>query len=531
MQYCDAIYVALFLPIVIILYQLFKKKRNFILLIASYIFLYATSKELLLYAVASTFSIHHFGLWISDNKKRESDELAEAKKEDKKLIKEKYKKSGKRILFAGILVQVIMLTMTKYLSFFVLNINSLLDALHINFIVEVPKFLAPLGISFYTLMAISYLVDVHRGKIEADRNIGRLNLYLIFFPSIMEGPISRYEEIAQKLWSGEKIHYKNLCFGLQRVIYGLIKKMVIADRLNIVIKNVFADYTKYDGGIFLAITVLYVVQLYMDFSGVMDIACGTGEIFNVNLPENFRQPFFSKNISEFWSRWHITLGTWFKDYIYYPISLSKFSKNLTKKLRKFLGNHFGPMIAGTIALFAVWSLNGLWHGAGYNYLMFGMYHFVFISLGNLVEPLMVKFYKLTKINREWFIVKVIRMIKTSIIVLFGELFFRAETVEKGWYMFTHIFSNFNFKSITNGTLLNTGLNNLDIKDFIIVGITLILVFIVSILREKHISVREVVSKIPLPIRWMLYYILVFYLLTFGAYGAGYVPVDPMYANF
>lgn len=229
-------------------------------------------------------------------------------------------------------------------------------------------------------------MDVQRGVTKADTNLLRLTLFISFFPQIVEGPICRYDQTAQQLWDAKPITYENLTLGLQRIAYGMMKKIIIADRLNPLVRNVFNNYTDFDGGVIALAAVCYTVQLYMDFSGSMDAVTGTAQILGVTMPENFRQPFFSKTISEFWKRWHITLRTWFKDYVFYPVVTLKPLEKLTSAARKRLGNHYGPLLASAVALFCVWFCNGLWHGAAWSYLFFGMYHFVLILGGNIIAP-------------------------------------------------------------------------------------------------------------------------------------------------
>ena len=202
--------------------------------------------------------------------------------------------------------------MLKYSGFIGNNINSLLELFKSSQRISVMHFALPIGISFYTMQIVSYVTDVHKDVIEPDTNIGRLALFLAFFPQIMEGPICRYSDVTEKLWEGKRTTYEGLTFGIQRILFGLGKKIIIADRLNVLVNEIFNNYTSFDGGIICIGMILYTLQLYTDFSGVMDMAIGIGEIFNVKIPENFRQPFFSKSISDFWTRWHITLGTWMK---------------------------------------------------------------------------------------------------------------------------------------------------------------------------------------------------------------------------
>ena len=240
------------------------------------------------------------------------------------------------------------------------------------------------------MQAVSYIVDVYKKKTPADRNLWRLALYMAFFPSIMEGPICRYSETAEALYAGERLTYHNITFGSQRIVWGLFKKVVLADRLSPLVELVFSKYTQYGGITVLLGAICYTLQLYADFSGCIDMTIGTAEMFGVRLPENFRQPFFSRTASEFWRRWHITLGAWFKDYIFYPLSLTKWIKSMGKKARLKFGRHVGPVIQTIVPLLAVWLSNGIWHGTGWNYIFFGLYYFVLILTGNLLEPLIGK---------------------------------------------------------------------------------------------------------------------------------------------
>ena len=316
--------------------------------------------------------------------------------------------------------------------------------------------------------------------------------------------------------------------GLLRVGYGMIKKIIIADRLNLFIKEIFGNYGAYDGGIMAVGMVLYTLQLYMDFSGTMDMVIGSGQIFGVKLPENFRQPFFSKNISEFWTRWHITLGAFFRDYIFYPLSLSEPLKKLTTKGRQKLGKHYGPLLASSIALFCVWFANGLWHGAAWSFIFFGMYHFGLILMGKIFEPQLNWLSDKLHINKEqtWF--KIFQIVRTTILVFIGELFFRAHGLKAGFEMFWKMITEFSFKSFVDGTILQLGM---DIWDFVIIFVFTILVFVISVLHEKNISVREKIAEKSIVLRWLIYYAIIFSIIIFGAYGLGYIPVEPMYANF
>ena len=315
---------------------------------------------------------------------------------------------------------------------------------------------------------------------------------------------------------------------LSPIHYGMANGLPCITILNIFIVSIFNEYTLYDGGMIAVAMILYTLQLYADFSGTMDIAIGIGEIFGVKIPENFRQPFFSKSISDFWTRWHITLGTWLRDYIYYPVSLSNVCKKITTKARKKIGNYYGPIIASSIALFAVWICNGIWHGSAWNYIFFGMYHFSIILSGKIFEPLFKKLTGALHINRKNYIYICFQIIRTTILVFIGELFFRANGLRDGFEMFYLMITDFSLESITSGRIFQIGIGR---GDFIVLAIATVAIFVVSILKEKGINVRKEISKRNIIIRWAVYYAIILAIIIFGGYGDGYKPVDSMYAQF
>ena len=523
------LYLILFLPVCLIVYSIIPQKwKKYFLLLSSYGFFWLISGNLLLYLVLSTFSVHYFGIWIDRISGQMKSALADTPKEDRKALKAVYVKKQRAVVALAVILHIGLLLVLKYSPFFTTNVNLLLNKLGFSVTLQIPKYLMPIGISFFTLQAVSYIVDVYRGVTKADDNIFRLALFMSFFPQIIEGPICRYNQTAEQLWNVKKIEYKNLTFGIQRILYGMLKKVVIADRLNLFVQNIFDKNNEYEGGIIAIGAVCYTIQLYMDFSGAMDAVCGTAEIFGIKMPENFERPFFSRTISEFWKRWHISLGAWFKDYIFYPVTSAKKMKKLTSSARKKLGNHYGPLIAGSIALFCVWFCNGLWHGSAWSFIFFGMYHFVLILIGNMLEPPVQALNKKLHINPKWFVYRFLQIIRTGILVIIGELFFRARGLKAGMNLFSRMVSDFSFGSLDEKLLKQL---NADKYDFIIVGITLILILTVSIMNEKGIKIRESLAKKNIVLRWAVLYALVLYIIIFGAYGLGYAPVDPMYAQY
>lgn len=505
-----------------------KKAKKYFLLVASLVYFWLVSGKLIIYLLLSILAVHYFGLWLDRIRTRQAEVVKAAEKEERKQIKKSFQKKSRLVLGFAAVLHIGLLLVLKYSPFFTENLNALLEALNVSTRLEIPSYLMPIGISFYTLQAVSYLFDVYRGTAKADENIFRLGLFMSFFPQIVEGPICRYNQTAERLWNVTQIDYHNFLLGIQRILFGYMKKLVVADRLNPFINEAFDHYADYDGPLLALGALLYTVQLYMDFSGTMDAVVGIGQIFGVEMPENFRRPFFSKTISEFWQRWHITLGTWFKDYIFYPVTMSKPMKKLTSAGRKKLGNHFGPLLSGAVALFCVWFCNGLWHGSAWHYIFFGMYHFVLILSGEIIAPAVKLFQSKLHIDPEKLPYRIFQILRSTVLVIFGELFFRANGLRAGFAMTKIMFTKVHFTALNDVTLRPFGI---DTKDLFIVGVVVLIVFIVGLLKEKGVDVNERIASQNVVVRRVILYALIMFIIIFGAYGPGYVPVDPMYAEF
>ena len=528
-SYFSVQYLVLLLPATVGLYAVLPQKpRRVVLLLASYLFFWAISGKLIAYLLFSTLSVHHIGLWLEGIQAERDRCLTAAPKEERKAVRGRFQRQLTGIVAFGVVLHLGLLQLVKYTPFFATNLNHLFQLLGLSLTVNIPSFAMPIGISFYTLQAVSYCFDVYRGKIPADRNLFRLALFMSFFPQIMEGPICRYGDTAHQLWAVPPIRWENFLFGVQRILFGLMKKVVVADRLNLFIRQVFSGYAEYDGFVIAVAVVCYTIQLYMDFSGTMDLVMGSGQIFGVTLPENFRRPFFSRNIGEFWRRWHVTLGTWFKDYVFYPVSMAKPMKKLTSWGRKRLGPHYGPLLAGSVALFCVWLGNGLWHGAGWHFIFFGMYHFFWILLENLTEPLTLRWAERFHVNRECLPYRGFQIARTAVLVCIGELFFRADGLRAGLAMFQKMVTEFSLTTLRDGTIFSLGL---DKKDCLVVFLTLVVVFVVEVLQERGHHIRKELSQRSVAVQWLVGYGLILGIVVFGAYGIGYVPVDPIYAQF
>ena len=500
----------IFLPAVVILYQSVPQKyRQFILLLSSWLFFALWSKYLIAYHLVTVAITYFIGK-----------KLATMTKPPKGDAKKPFLRKRRLLLTAGILSVLLILAVLKYK-----NMASRIICLFLHKEFQPEILMVPLGISYYTLQAISYMCDVKNGKIQASDSFWKLALYMSFFPTIMEGPITRFGDVADDLAAGHDITLENLSLGFQRILIGLFKKMVIADHLAAGVSVIFQSYT--DNGVLCLLgAVLCTMQLYMDFAGTIDIAIGSGKIFGVTLTENFRQPFFAKNASEFWRRWHITLGAFLRDYVFYPVSLSKPVQSITKWAKKHLGKVPARYIGPLIALLCVWLCNGLWHGPRGSYIAYGLYYFFFISAELLLENPVKSFNEKFHLDENGWGWKTFRFVKLFIIVIFGELIFTAERLSTGSHMIGSIFTRFDLSTLSGA--LDIGMRT---HDFIIAGSGILVILILDICKEKGIPVQEKFNNLKTWQRWAVLYTVMFIIIIFGAYGTGYDAIAMMYAGF
>jgi D-alanyl-lipoteichoic acid acyltransferase DltB (MBOAT superfamily) len=511
MAYNSLEFLFVFLPILLIAYQKTKQKyRWIVLLLANYIFFFSWSKALVLYQIAGVIMTYYFGR-----------ELTGIGKAPENMDKKVFHTKKHHVLVLGVLCNLALLVALKYGSSIIDNISLLFSGTD-----TIIKILVPIGISYYTLQNISYLVDISSKKIKACDNIFKLALYSSFFVTILEGPITRYGEIEADLTAGHDITPDHFVQGIERMTWGVFQKMVIADHLNVAVNVLFRSYTQY-GSLCLLAAILCTIQLYMDFAGTIDIAIGTAKVFNITVAENFRQPFFAKNASDFWHRWHITLGTFLRDYVFYPISLSKPIQHMTQKLRKshhrLLARYLGP----SIALLAVWLANGFWHGPHWIYVMYGLYYFVFMIIEMLLEKPFEKWCNGHHLPVNGWIIRTFRFLKLSLIVVIGEMVFRALDLGTAWTMVANIFTNFHLADLVQ-YFPKLGISN---NYWIILSVCFAIVIVKDVLKEKKVPLREKFECLPKYLRWGLYYGLIFAIIFFGAYGSGYDSLAMMYAGF
>ena len=546
MAYYKLAFGAIFLPGTILLYQIFPKKiRWFILLLVSLAYYYTYSSigvKIFLYPIAATAVTFLIGHFLEKLDKRKTEKVKAVTTEDadgnprskdeirkeKSDIRDSYTKKSRIVLTIGILSLVGMLLYLKYSNFFIENVNHIFEAAGSEKRFALKNLLLPLGISFYSMQAIGYMVDVYWKKVPAEKNPLKILLFLTFFPTIVEGPIAAYTDIHEDLFRGEAIDPENLIQGYIRIFWGAMKKLVIADRLYPAVNLLFDSSSSIRGFEVVAAAVLFTVMEYMDFSGSIDMVLGCSKIFGIGLPENFRQPFFARNASEFWRRWHISLGVWFKTYIFYPVSIGSLAKKWGKFAKGRFSKHPTKMVVSAMALLPVWLCNGLWHGPKWTYIFYGVFYFVVILTELIFEPLGDKLLEKLKLTRKSAGVEIIRILRTWIVIFAGELFFRANTLKDGFMMFGNIFKSFNPSILWNGTALGWGL---DFADWAVVFIMLIVVIIISVIKERGIDITKELLAKPLLLRWGLTLGLIMVLLIFGLYGPGFEEVDMIYAGF
>ena len=523
----------LFVLAILVLYAIIPKKyKHILLLVSSYIFYISNSKKLTIFLILSTISIYFIALKIqniSDNLKQNLKEVND--RDTKKSMRKSAKSKQKKFLILGIAINIGILWFLKYSYLFsnLFNNISLFKAHNIS--LPSFKFLLPLGISYYTLQAISYIVDVYRGQVKADKNFIKVSLFLSFFPQMVEGPIGRYDKLADQLYEPHRITEKNLKYGSELMLWGYFKKMVIADRIAMYANEVFNNYTQYNGIVILIGIVCYTIQIYAEFSGGIDIVRGVATLFGITLEENFRRPFYAKSIDEFWRRWNITLGTWLRDYIFYPVSLSKVTTKISLFSQKiFKKSYIAKLVPVAFSLLFVWLGNGIWHGAGLKYVVYGLYYYVIMMLGKFLEPLFKKLIKLLKINVKAWSYSLFQMLRTFVIVCGGMLIFRADSLHSAKTMFRSIFNiRNNLEIIFNGQAFLLG--GITGKDIVVLVISIAIFVLTSILREHKVSLRDEFEKQNLVFRWIVLYGLMFSIIIFGIYGKGYNVQNFIYGQF
>lgn len=522
----------IFVTVTFLLYYGIPKKWQWMLLLAaSYVFYFLAGASYLPYIFATTVSSYLAARKISALRAGETAYLKEHKealtREERKAYKAAAKKKRWHWLLACLLLNLGILAVCKYTNFTIANLNALLGAFGSTKQLAFAKLILPMGISFYTFQTMGYLIDVYRGKYEAEKNPFRLALFVSFFPQLVQGPISRFDELSQTLFQEHSWDAQTISFGLQRILWGYFKKLVLADRMLVAVNALIRSPEEYQGAYAFVGMLFYAFELYCDFTGGIDITIGVAELFGIRVTENFRRPYFSKNIKEYWNRWHITMGTWFTDYIFYPISVCKPMLKLSRFSREHLGDAIGKRVPVYLSSFAVWFTTGIWHGASWNFIVWGLGNFVVIMISQELEPLYRRFHRqFPKADGAWGF-RAFRVVRTVLLMSSLRMFDCYRDVPLTFRMFGSMFTTGNWSILWNGKLLTLGLT---LTDYAILLLGLLLVLSVSLIQRRG-SVREQIRKRPVAVRTALWYGLFLAVLLFGAYGVGYDASQFIYNQF
>lgn len=479
----------LIVAVAVVLYYLFPKKARYLVLLAtSCLFYYVvvpSSWQIVVFGL-SVAACYGFGLLIERVRKKDPE-----------------KRKGRLILlWAGILISGSPFLASKIGDFIT---SSVIHTSAVAWIV-------PIGASFYTLQIISYLADIYHGKLEAQKNPLKFGLYISFFPAIIQGPISRYQQLGIQLTEGHSYKPENIIRGVQMVLWGLFLKLMIADKAAIPINILFTNYEQFSGFYIILAGVLYPIHLYADFMSCVTISRGVSELFGIQLMDNFHQPLFANRVKDFWRRWHISLSEWLKDYIFIPLGGSR-----KGKFSKFKN------------LLITFMVSGLWHGGTWKYLFWGSIYAFYQFFGDLINKPREKL--LTKIH----IVKgtrlhlVLSIITTTLLNAPPMIIFRSDTLHQGLTMVKNMFTNFNPWIFFDDSLFNN--LGLSIKEVVILLISLLVLLFVGILHERGFRIRDWFNKQSLVVRWAVYLMVIWTIWIFGTYGFGFSTQDFIYGGF
>lgn len=519
-----------FSAILLLLYYLIPKKAQWcLLLVASYVFYCLASPRYLIFIAVITVTSFITARIVGQMKAAEDSYVNKKQgtisKEQRKAIRAKGKRKRLSVLICGLVVGFGILAVIKYTSFTVNNINSVIG-LFGGEALAIPQLLLPMGISFYTFQSMGYLIDVYRGKTEQETNIAKFALFVSYFPQLVQGPISRFNDLKDQLFTPHQFDRKNISFGLTRVLWGYFKKLVIADRMLVAVKSLMESPTEHRGVYVFLLIVFYSIEIYADFTGGIDITIGISEMLGVRLAENFRHPFFSKSTKEYWRRWHITMGTWFSDYIFYPLSVSKSMQKLSKKSRELLGKNAGKRVPVYLATIITWFLTGLWHGAGWNFIVWGLLNSAIILISQELTPIYERFHTKFPGLRDRTSYSLFAMSRTFLLMGTVRVLDCYRNVPLTFRMIGSIFSTPNISELVNGGILRLGLGA---SDYIIVLLGCVVIAIVSTIGERK-NIRESLWKHPCSYAIASCTLLIS-ILIFGAYGVGYDASQFIYNQF
>lgn len=481
----------IFFPCVCLIYFLIPQRLKYLfLLAASYYFYMCWNPQYALLMLTSTVITYLSGLLIGKSRTQGAKKLWVA---------------SSFILNLGILF------FFKYFDFALENLNALLGALHMQPVSSSFDIILPVGISFYTFQALSYTMDVFRKEIYPEKNFFKYALFVSFFPQLVAGPIERSKNLLKQISVSHYFSFERMRAGLIQMLFGFFQKVVLADRIALLVDEVYNNYALYQGVEIALATACFAIQIYCDFGSYSNIAIGAAKIMGFDLMENFNTPYFADSVTDFWRRWHISLSTWFRDYLYIPLG-----GNRKGTFRKYIN------------IMIVFLTSGLWHGASWTYVIWGGLNGLFQVIGNLTKPLRDKVVSICKIDRKVFSHRLFKILVTFILVDFTWLFFRAATINDALIMLKRMVKGWNPWVLFDGSLLQMGLDG---ADMLILVISLVILFIVDFCKYQKVPLTGWLCRQGMWFRWMIYLGMLFFILIFGIYGPAYDASQFIYFQF
>ncbi len=494
MQFQSMIFLIFFFVLCIVYYAVPGKLKKYWLLLVSWVFYLSLSFEFPFYLLAVTLFSYVMGIAIE------------------RMSHNSHRKRNLFLAFA-LVGTFSALAVIKYGGFFTENAARFLEILQVDPPFSKLQLVQPIGLSFFSFQAAGYLIDVYRGKRTAEKNIISYALFLSFFPIIMSGPIERSTNFLAQIDESAKIRIdtNKIRHGLLEMLYGYFLKIMVADRLNIFVNTVFSDHQAYGGVVLTLAVIAFGIQLYCDFAGISTIALGAGEVLGFSLIRNFETPYFSLSVGEFWRRWHISLSTWFRDYLYIPLG-----GNRKGVARKYLN------------LMIVFLVSGLWHGAGWSFIVWGGLHGLYQIIGGLLKPVRLKIISAFHIDPDLPGNRFLKMAFNFALINFAWLFFRAESLTQSLQIIWQSVSMWNPWELFDGTLLTLGL---DWPDMMVLLLSLIILLIMSVCQYKNIDWKTNLMNQGFVFRAIVYVACITALVVFGIYGSSYSASSFIYVDF
>ena len=481
----------IFLPVVLLVYYAIPRKVSHLwLLAASYFFYMCWNPVYSLLMLSSTVITYSCGLLVerADNKRKK-----------------------KAAVLLSLILNLGILFYFKYSNFITGLIMSAAQRLNIQIVIPQTDVLLPVGISFYTFQALGYTIDVYRNDIAAERNFFRYALFVSFFPQLVAGPIERSGNLLSQLKERKPFSFDNFREGILLILWGLFLKMVLADRIAIFVDKVYGRWNVFQGWYLVIATILFGIQIYCDFFGYSTIATGSAKMLGIQLMENFDAPYLSTSVAQFWRRWHISLTSWFRDYLYIPLGgnkRGKWRKNLNRMI--------------------VFLVSGLWHGANITFVVWGALNGLYQTIGDGLKPVHDWLARILHINRLSFGHRFFCGILTFLLISFSWIFFRAQSMEDAFGIVSSIFTKGNIWKLFDGSIYKCGLNESNF--WLMVGGILILI-IADCTKRKGLCIRAEILKQGCLFRWGIIILAVLVILVFGIWGPGYDATSFIYFQF